>query len=311
MVFDTSLISPECATELLRRFTRSRLAVTGMTRLHGGMVNSVLELTTDGEPARVVAKLSGKAHNAGFEHEFQALEWYRRHTSFPVPEPFGVDTSGDVFPGSCLMMERLPGENLAQVALTTREAADVERRMACSLAGLHGLLRPTYGFAYNPLEAGQPRWLDWLAPKMQTEFEAAADRLSATARHIIERELARLGAWLPESGGPTLVHGDVWATNVIVDPLAPGGPALSGFVDGRCQFADVEYELAYLLVFRTVGQAFFDEYMKRRPIRDGFERRCRVYWLHTMLLHVRAFGDAHYIRACEGLARELDRLGPP
>jgi fructosamine-3-kinase len=311
MAFDTTLISLDCATALLRRFTGSRLTVTGVARMHGGMVNSVLELTTDGQPERVVAKLSGQPHNAGFEHEFQALEWYRRHTSFPVPEPYGVDTSGDVFPGSCLIMERLPGENLAQVALTTREAADIERPTARCLADLHGLHRPTYGFACEPAEDGQTHWLDWFAPKMQGESAAAVDRLSGTARDIIEREMARLDAWLPECGEPTLVHGDVWATNVIVDPLAPGGPALSGFVDGRCQFADVEYELAYLLVFRTVGQPFFAEYAQHRSIREGFERRCRIYWLHTMLLHVRAFGDAHYIRACEGLARELGRLGPP
>jgi fructosamine-3-kinase len=311
MAFDTTLISPDCATELLRRFTGTRLAVTGMARLHGGMVNSVLELTTDGEPERAVAKLSGKPHNAGFEQEFRALQWYRRHTSFPVPEPYGVDTSGELFAGSCLMMERLAGENLAHVALTTHETVDVERRMARVLADLHGHRRRAYGFAYEPEEEGLPRWLDWFGRKIRTEYDAAADRLTATARDIIERELARLDAWLPECGAPALVHGDVWATNVIVDPLAPGGPALSGFVDGRCQMADVEYELAYLLVFRTVGRPFFDEYLTHRPIRDGFERRCRVYWLNTMLLHVRAFGDAHYIRASEGLARELDRLGPP
>ena len=311
MAFDTTLISADCATELLRRFTGSRLTVTGLARLHGGMVNSVLELTTDGEPARVVAKLSGKAHNAGFDQEFRALEWYRRDTSFPVPEPYGVDTSGLPFPGSCLMMERLPGDNLAHVALTTHDGADLERRMARCLADLHGLRRATYGFAYEPEQDGQARWLDWFGPKIRGEFEAAADRLSATARGIISREMARLDAWLPEHAEPTLVHGDLWSTNIVVDPLAPGGPALSGFVDGRCQYADVEYELAYLLVFRTVGQAFFDEYAEHRAIREGFERRCRVYWLNTMLLHVRAFGDAHYIQASEGLARELDRIGPP
>lgn len=311
MAFDTTQISPDCATELLRRFMGSGLAVTGMSRMHGGMVNSVLELTTDGQPARVVAKLSGEAGNRGFEHEFRALDWYRRHTSFPVPEPYGVDTSGLLFPGSCLMMERLPGDNLAHVALTTHEGSDLERHMARCVADLHGLRRATYGYAYEPERDGPSRWLDWFGPKIRGEFEAAADRLSGTARGIISREMARLDAWLPEHAQPTLVHGDLWSTNIIVDALAPGGPGLSGFVDGRCQYTDVEYELAYLLVFRTVGSAFFNEYAERRDLRDGFERRCRIYWLNTMLLHVRAFGDAHYVQACEGLARELERTGPP
>ena len=44
--------------------------------------------------------------------------------------------------------------------------------------------------------------------------------------------------------------------------------------------------------------------------RPGFETRCRIYWLNTMLLHVRYFGDAHYVHASEGLARELPHLRP-
>ena len=63
-------------------------------------------------------------------------------------------------------------------------------------------------------------------------------------------------------------------------------------------------------MFRTVGAPFFREYALHHAIRKGFEIRCRVYWLNTMMLHVRAFGDAHFVAACEGLAREFDRLAP-
>jgi fructosamine-3-kinase len=324
MPFDTTTISQEAATELLRAFTGTGLTVTGMRRLHGGMVNSVLELSTDGEPRLVVAKLSPQPGNSAFERECRVLQWYRKNTRFPVPEPYGFDLSGEVFPGSCLMMERLPGDNLAQVRLSPPEQATVERQMAGILADLHEHKRKTYGSALEPAEGGLSRWLDRFEPKIRREFESVAGRLSESARRTIGRELDRLEDRLPESGDPTLVHGDLWATNIIVDldggsalkpSRLPGGsgapdgaraPAISGFVDGGADYADVEYELAYLLVFHTVGTEFFGEYSRYHRVREGFQRRCHIYWLNTMLLHVRAFGDEAYVQACERLARELE-----
>jgi fructosamine-3-kinase len=309
MPFDTTVIEAGAATELVRRFLGRPLTVTGMRRLHGGMVNSVLELSTDGEPRLIVAKLSPEPGNGGFEWEYRVLDWYRRHTRFPVPAPYGFDLSGEVFPGSCLMMERLPGDNLGQVRLSGSERADVERQTADILLDLHEHRREIYGSALRPAEEGLTRWLDRFGPQIRREFGGVADRLSAGARTTIARTLDRLDDWLPEAGEPTLVHGDLWATNIIVDVdgRAGGGPAISGFVDGGADYADVEYELAYLLVFHTVGAEFFRAYGARRPLREGFERRCRIYWLNTMLLHVRVFGDEHYVRACEQLASELQR----
>lgn len=308
MVFDTSVITRECATELLRSFLGGSLSVTGISRMHGGMVNSVLELTTDGEPRHVVAKLHKDAGRGGFEHEYDVLNWHRSNTGFPVPEPYGYDVSGRIFDGSCLMMERLPGVNLGQARLTGAGADAIERQMARIIARLHEHKRATYGSALASPDEGSRLWLDRFRPGITREFEAAADRLSPDARSAAEQVLRDLDAWLPEGGDPTLVHGDLWATNIIVDPA---GPRVSGFVDGGANYCDVEYELAYLLVFNTVGASFFEEYARHHPLRPGFEVRARVYWLNTMLLHVRAFGDAHYIRNAESLARQLARVGPP
>jgi fructosamine-3-kinase len=307
MVFDTTTISAESATRLLRRFLNRDLIVTGMRRLHGGMVNSVMELTTDGEPQRVVAKLSGEPGKGGFRWEKRVLEWYRANTQFPVPEPYGCDVSGELFPGSCLMMERLPGTNLGHARLSGSGRAAVERQMARILVRLHEHKRDTYGSALDPQQEGEQRWLERFGPQIRSEFEAAADRLSAGARDTIGRTLDELERWLPECGDPTLVHGDLWATNIIVDPTVP---EITGFVDGGATYTDVEYELAYLLVFNTAGRAFFDGYSTHHALRPGFDTRCRIYWLNTMMLHVRVFGDAHYVSACERLAREVERLSP-
>ena len=55
------------------------------------------------------------------------------------------------------------------------------------------------------------------------------------------------------------------------------------------------------------GTRFFDLYRRRHPLRPGFSRRCRVYWLNTALMHVRTFGDK-YLPQCEELVQQLKAL---
>jgi fructosamine-3-kinase len=94
-------------------------------------------------------------------------------------------------------------------------------------------------------------------------------------------------------GQPTLVHGDIWAGNVMVSQ-GEDGWHLTGIVDPGTQYADVEMELAYLEVFNTVGADFFQEYIAHRPLRPVYELRRLFYWLNTYMIHVWIFGDAHY-----------------
>ena len=294
------------ATAIVRAVLGRPLTVTAMRPLHGGMVNAVYEWATDGAPALLVAKLSAEKGDS-FEHESRTLRWYREHTHFPVPEPYGCVGDAKLFAGSCLLMERARGCNLAQAKLTPAGVSHFEEQLAELLAELHENHRGAYGDALGGPE--RARWLDWFGPKIRHNFEESSLRLSPRAREIAERLLAHLEDWLPECHRPTLIHGDLWATNIIVDDSDPDSPAISAFVDGNALYCDVEYELAYLRVFDTVGpgERFFDAYTRRHALREGFERRCRVYWLNTMLLHAWFFGD-EYVPACERLAGEIARL---
>jgi len=297
-------LSPAAATELARAALGRPLTVTALRPLHGGMVNAVQEWATDGQPPLIVAKLCPDPADV-FRHEFETLRWYRARTRFPVPEPYGCLAGAGGFPGSCLLMQRLPGRNLAEAGLTEAGRRHFEEELAGFVADLHEHRRGAYGSALGG--EALPRWLDWFAPKIQHNFERSAARLSPSARGVTEKLLADLGAWLPECARPTLVHGDLWATNILVDDADADRPRITGFVDGGANYADPEYELAYLRVFRTAGREFLRAYATRHPLREGFERRCRVYWLNTMLLHLWFFGD-EYAPSCERLAAEVARL---
>ena len=117
--------------------------------------------------------------------------------------------------------------------------------------------------------------------------------------------LAELDKWLPEFDQPTLIHGDIWAANIMVNDTDPDKPLINAFLDVNAQFADVEYELAYLNVFHTADETFFSEYTKHHPLRPDFERRCLVYWLNTMMIHIWYFGPS-YVPSCQDIARRIE-----
>lgn len=298
------IVDARLATEIVRAVLGIPLTVTATRPLHGGMVNSVSEWSTDGEPRQLVAKLSAKSGNV-FAGEHRTLRWFRAHTNLPVPRPYGCLRNASVFPGSCLLMERAAGRNLAEARLTPAGTRHVQEQLAEHVAALHNKTRSTYGSALGG--KGHVRWLNWFAPRFQGNLHDAHPRLSPNARDVGARLLNDLERWLPEGNRPTLVHGDLWATNIIVDDTDADRPVITAFVDGAALYCDVEYELAYLRVFDTVGRDFLDAYARRHPLREGFERRCRVYWFNTMLLHLWLFGD-EYAPACERLAAEVARL---
>lgn len=299
-------IDRETATAIVRDHVDRGLGVVDIRPLHGGMINRVEQWFTDGEPASLVAKIAEESDHQDFRDEAAALAWYRRNTQFPVPAPYACVSDERYFRGTVLLMETLAGRHLGEARLSAEGMRRVQLQLAGHVADLHRHKQPTYGSALSNAP-GFTSWLDRFGPMIERNLHRAAPRLDDRTRQIAERLIRELDGWLPEFGDPTLVHGDLWSANIMVDDADPDQPMITGFIDGTAEFCEVEYELAYLLVFQTAAETFFREYRRRHPIREGFDRRCRVYWLNTMLIHVWLFGDS-YLPRCRRFAREIERL---
>ncbi len=297
-------LTPEQAEQVLAAWLGDGVRCTGVERLHGGMINSVLRLSFDRAPYTGVIKLNGAGQ--GFAGEARAL-CYMRERGFPCPEVYMEESETATLPYTFLLLETLPGVSLAQVPLGRADRRRVERELAEVLVDLHAHTRDTFGALDAP---GEPRWVDVFMPwlhEVRAESEVT-QRLPADVLHDVDRSIAVAPQLLADQGRPTLIHGDIWAANVIVRPMlgaSPQGWALSGLVDPGAQYADVEMELAYLRVFETVGSAFFDIYTAYTPLRPGYQLRSLVYWLRTYLIHVWLFGDQHYRDMTARVAREI------
>jgi len=301
----STITRSDTATEVLRRGGVDKLAVVEVKPLHGGMVDRVEQWVTDGIPEAVVCKRSQDTDAGGLRHQAKALRWMKEHTEFPVPDVYALVSPGGGDAGTYLLLERLAGRNLGEARLSPAGLDAVGRQMAEHVGKLHALRGEKYGSAVDGAQCDT--WLEWFAPRFESNYRDASSKLSSEARATCERLIAELPDWLPEESMPTVVHGDLWHTNVMVDADDPLRPRISGYIDGGALYADVEYELAYLLVFGMVGERFLRYYSEWQTVRPGFGRRCLLYWLNTMLLHVWLFGT-EYLDRTEGIAREIARI---
>jgi len=262
--------------------------------LHGGDVGEVYRVVLpDGLP--LVAKVDRSAAPM-LQREAAMLRYLAEHSNLPVPTV--VHDSDHL-----LLLELLPG--------SSRFSSSAQGHAAELLAALHGVTAPHYGLAEDTLIGGlhQPNpwtgsWLDFFRDQrlLYTGQKALrAGRLSGHIYNRLETMAANLEQWIQEPIRPSLIHGDVWTTNVLAS-----SKRITGFLDPAIYYADPEIELAFITLFNTFGRPFFQRYHELRPISTDFwEFRRDLYNLYPLLVHVRLFGGG-YVGSVEQILTKLN-----
>ncbi len=294
------------ATEIVRAAIDPQLFVIEIKPLEGGMINHVSEWVLNGPPWSVVAKFSRQGGHEGIRNEYETLQWYRDHTTLPVPTTLAL-VEGPIgqFKGTCLLMRRVYGRHVDQARMSHEGRKHFQNQLADHLIELHNHRRETYGSALR--EGESVRWLDRFGPDFKHQFKAVMPKISRRSRVVVTKVYNELETLLPESNKPTLIHGDLWSNNILVDDSNPNLPQIVSFIDGHASFSDREYELAYLRCFQTADETFFRRYTRVHKIDRGFQTRCQIYWLPTLMRHVRYFGS-RYLQPFEKLVDEVERM---
>jgi fructosamine-3-kinase len=261
--------------------------------LGGGCIGEVYKVELgDGTP--LVAKVDVEAE-AHLDREAYMLRYLRENSGLPVPEVFyGSET--------LLLMEFIEG--------TSRFSEGAERHAAELLAGLHSITASEYGHERTTLigSLDQPNpptgsWVDFFRDHRliyMADVAHRSGRLSAEDRKRIDSLAGELDKYIEEPNPPSLIHGDAWSANVLAK-----GERITAFLDPAIYFADPEMELAFISLFDSFGEPFFERYAEIRGIRSGFfETRRDLYNLYSLLVHVYFFGGGY-----AGMVRRvLDRF---
>jgi fructosamine-3-kinase len=268
-------------------------AVVDLSPLSGGCIGQVYRVNMK-DGSRLVAKVDAQ-ENPRLDIEGYMLRFLREQSELPVPDVWHSTPR-------LLLMSFLPGDSRFLIR-SQQHAAEL-------LADLHQVRGSAFGLERNTLIGGlnQPNpWTDsWLTFFREHRLLymgrecVRVGRLSDKFFSRLERFSRKLEQWLQEPEYPSLIHGDVWTTNVLAI-----GEHITGFVDPAVYFAAPEIELAFATLFGTFGDAFFARYHEISPIQPGFfEERRDIYNLYPLLVHVRLFGGG-YVQSVDGTLRRF------
>ncbi len=192
--------------------------------------------------------------------------------------------------------------------------ARVERHAAELIASLHGVVSADgrYGLEFDGLIGALPQpngwcasWPEFFAAQRLAPMVARAEgALSSGCVKALGRLMGNLGELVPERPRASLLHGDIWAGNV----LARDGK-VAAFIDPATYYGHAEVELAFIELFGTFGAGFFEAYASgagwsASERREYARTRRSVYQVYPLLVHAALFGGG-YGAQVEGVLRQL------
>lgn len=175
------------------------------------------------------------------------------------------------------------GQELAQLHLAGRHAAGPQQHFG----SLEGLSRWFLGGAEIDLQPTTTLFESLVTNRIVplTQQAVEAGQLDATAVDLAGQLTEQhLGPAEP----PTVVHGDLWAGNRIVD--ASGA---SWLIDPSGHWGHREEDIAMMQLFGGFGTGVMEGYQQTFPLADGWRERIPTFQLVPLLVHVLLFGGGY------------------
>jgi fructosamine-3-kinase len=297
-------------TEIARLALGRPVSARGARILTGGCWNRVIAVELAGGEPPLVYKINPEPGNAGVAREYAVLRCFAG-TGMPVPEPYCLDASGSIIPGTVLVMKKVAGQVMHHVfgSLGPADRRRVIEEIAHAVGRLHRRRAP--GFGGVELDAGEraEEWADFWLPRFDRVFEdvAAKDLLAPSFLDEVVRARERFAAHLRIGREATLTHYDIWSGNVMID-RGEDGFHVSGFIDIPGHWADYARELSFMEMFGVADALVYRIYREYRELDAGFELRKSIYNLKMHLRHITMYPDElYYRRGAEACLRHIQR----
>ncbi len=180
-----------------------------------------------------------------------------------------------------------------------------EKDFALKISKIHSVKGKMFGYDFNTPIGGteqncdyEKSWINFYKIKrlqMVYELINKTKPMPSDINNGIEKIINSIEKYIPESTNPTLIHGDLWGGNILFND-----GKLVGLIDPAIQYADIEFELSYLIFFNTVSENFFDYYKNQIELDKNFKERSWIYELFHALLNVHLW-DRSYIKVVKNI----------
>jgi hygromycin-B 7''-O-kinase len=230
-----------------------------------------------------------------FKSERFFAELLHGNTSVPVPWPYLLDESNDIFGWSYVIMPRLKGHQLSDSSLglfsdgELKEIAQAQGEMLAEAQSLTWTHCGTYDEEIDNIKQSNVSFFTGLKSDILEDLGNAASYNDKTTREDIEwveEEFKTAGNWLSQDFQPCFVMQDYKPGNMVVDKI-DGRWRVTGLFDlmESC-FGHGEADLSRMycvyveLERRDLAQAFVDSYEGHKSDTSGLRERFPIFVIY-------------------------------
>lgn len=261
------------------------LTVAKVSPVHGGDIARAYRLDTPAGP--VFLKTHPSPTPLLFEREARGLRALRAAagSELRVPEVLASSPRG-------LLLEWIAEgrrDAASEIALGAGLAA-LHRHPATHFGGLDGDESGYLGSVEVDLtpSTSWPEFYLERRVRPLTRRAIAEGELPDQALRLLDDLAPRVSELCGPPEPPSLVHGDLWAGNRLVDVAG-----VNWLIDPAAHYAHREFDLAMMLLFGGFGREAFATYHEAYPLADGWQQRVPWHQLTPLLVHAILFGGGY------------------
>lgn len=294
-MIDWRAISLQAGIELKADSVRSQV---------GGSISTAFRVESAQGPVFIKLEPAGQADR--LEAEADGLKALAATAAVRVP---GVIACGTA---DCTRPEAGDGQAFLIIEWIEAGRARAAATLGARLAALHGHAAERFGWHRDNFIGATPQpnsetdsWVAFMrARRLGFQLELAARQGHRLDQTKSARLLESLDLFYSDyQPRPSLLHGDLWAGNWLVDQA--GQPVV---FDPAVYFGDREADIAMTELFGGFGADFYAAYAAAWPLDPGYRVRRDLHKLYHVLNHLNLFGGAYLNQACallEGLHAEI------
>ena len=239
-------------------------------------------------------------------------------TSAPVPYPYLLEPSSDIFGWSFIIMPRMPGLQLQDKVVASQLTANDRLEIACALARMLVEVQTLtweragkYDVETSTVKPFEKHYREWIMECIREKVAAAQSYNNHTTEsdvEWIESVIAKAIPVLHLAYEPCTVLGDYGEHNTVV-MHTDGKWCVTGLFDlMTAHFGDGQADLSlqvtsYLNGNEPLADAFVTEYLRLKPMEPGFVEHQQLYMLDLTLSFWR-----HWQRNQGGIPGEKESL---
>lgn len=263
-------------------------------RVHGGDINEAYKIMREGKSYFLKIN-EARRYPQMFAREKEGLDALRQSFSLCVPKNI---SQGEWKDRQYLLLEWIdPGMTREQTLFHFGQALARMHAMPKNFFGWH---TDNYIGSIQQVNTRVNGWQEFYSScRILPLVKALYDRSAFGTRDLrLAENLCRKINELVPSEPPSLLHGDLWSGNFMINIKGE-----ATIFDPAVYCGHREMDIAMTRLFGGFAAAFYEGYQQAYPLQPGWESRVPLFQLYPLLVHALLFGG-HYVNTCREILKE-------